>query len=156
MQTPEFTQPPTSPASVPGIPASAGQPTMSQEEMMNNLKNLMSSIDNKYQDFNSSKSMSDSNVMQDKSQSLREVFDLLQSAGVDPSNVEEVQSFLNKIKENNPELYQQIEKALQSIMGGEVDPGASVDTGEVSQDPNAISDPNMNINNSNDTSQQNI
>jgi hypothetical protein len=126
--------------------------------MISNLKDLMSKIQNKYQDFKGGQAVTDSRVMQAKSQTLREVFDLLQSMGVDPSNVEEVQQFLNKIKENNPELYQQIESVLQNIIGGEIDPEMQVDTGEIPQnlEGSEMSDQNMNINNTNDTSQQNI
>lgn len=167
-----FAPVPASPAAVPGIPESAGQPAMSQEEMIANLRELMDKIQGKVSDFNSGKVISDSRVMQAKSQSLREVFDLLQSLGIDPSDVEQVQEFLDKIKESNPELYQQVEKVLGDIIGGETDPGMSVDTGEVPQDEipqgetpqniggggggSAAPDQNMNINNTNETSQENI
>lgn len=161
-----FAPVPASPAAVPGIPESAGQPPMAQEEMITSLRDLMAKIQGKMGDFNSGKAVSESKLMQAKSQSLREVFDLLQSLGIDPSNVEDVQAFLDKIKENNPELYQQVEKVLSEIIGGDTtDPGTSVDTGQTPQDLGAAApapeaapapDPNMNINNTNETSPQNI
>lgn len=156
----QFPQAPASPATVPGVQETLpGQEDLSQEEMISNLKELMARINSKYADFNSGKAISESKIMQSKSQSLREVFDLLQSAGVDPSNVEQVQGFLDKIKNSNPELYQQIEKVLAEIMGGEaINEGVAVDTGEIPQNLNSIGqDPSANMNiNINETPQQNI
>ena len=157
----QFPQAPASPSTVPGVQETLpGQEDLSQEEMISNLKELMGRINNKYADFNSGKAISDSKMMQSKSQSLREVFDLLQSVGVDPANVEQVQGFLDKIKNSNPELYQQIEKILSEIMGGEaMNEGVAMDTGEIPQDLNSqsVPDPSANMNiNINETPQQNI
>lgn len=156
-QEPQFSPAPASPATVPGVTDTVGQTDLSQDQMISNLKELMSKIQNKYQDFNSSKAISESKIMQSKSQSLREVFDLLQSSGVDPSNVEQVQEFLDKIKENSPELYQQIESILKDIIGGDViNEEATVDNGEIPQNIETMPSENMNINNTNETPSQNI
>lgn len=143
-QDPQFPPVPPSPAQVPEIadPTAGQQTGLSQDVMISNLKELMAKIQNKYSDFKSGNAMSDSKLMQAKSQALRDVFDMLQSAGIDPSNVEEVQAFLDKIKQANPELYSQIEKVLQELMGGDVtNPSAPVDSGQIPQDLGSIPPP---------------
>lgn len=145
METPQFQPAPVSPTEVQGIPSPTGQqPALSQEEMVANIKDMMGKIDNKYQDFQAGKFAYDNKSAEAKSQVLRDIFDLLQSEGVDPSNVEQVGEFLNKIKESNPELYQQIEKIFQDLVGEDTqtDPSQGLS--------------NMNINNTNDQAPQNL
>ena len=114
---------PESPQGAPGIPTEApGE--LSQEQMKANLQELMAKIDAKYQDFNTQKFSSDNKLKEQRSAALRQVFDLLQSAGVDPSNPEEVRGFLDDLKGQNPELSQQIEKVLQELLGEEPAPEA--------------------------------
>jgi|6_EtaG_2_1085325.scaffolds.fasta_scaffold00424_14 hypothetical protein len=127
------------------------QPGISQDQMKGNLESLMSRVEGKYQDFNSQKFASDNTLKEQKGESLRQVFDLFQSMGIDPSNVEEVGAFLNKIKESNPQLSQQLEKVLSSILGDEVMTPAE---GEIPAGGEAPQD-NMNIN-INEAPQENI
>lgn len=150
---------PASPAEVPGIPATPAEGEMSQEQMKANLQDLMSKIDNKYQDFNVQKFSSDNKVKDSNAAALRMFFDMLQQNGVDPSNVEEVGAFLEKIKANNPEVFKQIESILQTLIGGDTtstegvvtpDAGAGVPPVAGAEVP-----PNMNIN-TNEPPQQNI
>lgn len=137
------------PASPPAVPVGEETPTssgLSQEQMIANLQGLMEKINGKYQDFNSDKFSADNQIKEQRSQSLQQLFDLLQSAGVDPSNVEEVKAFLDSMKEKNPELAQQFEQALQILLGQEEAPSDEVP--EESQ--------NMNINTSDATTPQNL
>jgi len=116
---------PQSPPEAPGIPGEVpGMPggapgALSQEQMKGNLQDLMSKIEGKYQDFNSQKFASGNKAREQQSEALRQVFDLLQSLGIDPSNVEEVKAFLDQIRETNPELSQQLEVALEALLGTE-------------------------------------
>ena len=145
METQQFQPAPVSPTEVPTIPNTQGQ-DLSQDEMKTNLKNMMDKIDAKYQNFQTSQFSYDNQNAQAKSQALREVFDLLQSAGVDPSNVEQVQQFLDEIKTKSPELYQQIEKVLQDLIGGDTTNG-DIATDPTQQDQGTQLPLNMNINN---------
>ena len=149
---------PTSPPSVPGIPTGINE--LPQEQMRTNLQDLMSKIDNKYQDFNAQKFSSDNATKEGEGEVLRQIFDLLQAKGIDPSNVEQVKAFLDKIKEQDPGLYQQIEEALKGLIGENTQ--VPPENQEISQDfneaPKGI-DPseNMNINNENiQATQKNI
>jgi transcriptional regulator with AAA-type ATPase domain len=147
--TPTVAPVPASPGGAHGIPAdmtSADPATLgglTQDQMKANLQELMSKIEAKMQDFNSQKFSSDNKIKEQESQTLREIFDLFQQNGVDPSNIDEVSAFLQKIKENNPELAQQLESALQSILGD--DPAI---TNVLGNEPNTEGTPsgNMNIN----------
>ena len=113
--TPTVAPVPASPAEVPGVPDNSTQ--MSQEQMRTNLQDLMSKIDGKYQDFNAQNFSVNKQSQEQKSEVLRQIFDLFQQTGVDPSNVDEVGAFLNSIKEKNPELYQQIITVLENLIG---------------------------------------
>jgi hypothetical protein len=135
----------------PGIPQpEVPQMGMSQDQMRGNLQGLMSKIENKYQDFNSQKFSTDNQLKEQSGESLRQLFDLFQSMGIDPSNAEEVGAFLNKIKESNPELSQQLEKVLSSILGDE----ATTPVGEATMGEE-VPQGNMNMN-VNETPQENI
>lgn len=130
------------------MPPIANQPgEVPQDQMRVNLQDLMSKIEGKYQDFNSQKFASDNKLKVQQGESLRQVFDLLESMGIDPSNVEQVREFLARIKESNPELSSQLEIALGSILGDEA----------VGPEPITEGEPltNMNIN-INDQPQENI
>jgi len=108
---------PTSPDSVFAPAGASPQVGLSQDQMRVNLQELMDKIQGKYQDFGAQQFSSDAKSKEQQSVLLRELFDLLQSAGIDPSNPEEVKAFLDKIKQQNPELAQQLETVLQAILG---------------------------------------
>lgn len=140
------------PAPVGGVPM-GGQPTpmegqqapmLSQEQMKGNLQDLMSKIEGQYQDFNSQKFAADNQLAEQQSMSLSQVYDLFESVGVDPNSVEEVQMFLDKIREQNPELAQQLESTLSAMIGEETTPQMGA---EVATEQEAPLENNMNINN---------
>lgn len=126
---------------------------LSQDEMKTNLQDLMSKIEGKYQDFNTQRFSSENKLKGQEGDALRVLFDLFESAGVDPSNPEEVRMFLDNIKQNNPELAQQLEQVLQSILGEEqpelipAEAPASIEEGAGT---------NMNTINPNEAIQQNL
>lgn len=136
---------PASPEAVPGIPEAPVSGGLSQEQMKTNLRDMMAKIESKYQDFNSDKFSSDNQIKEQQSESLRQIFDLFQSAGVDLSNVEEVRAFLDDLRTKNPELSQQIEQVLQNVIGE--DPLAQSDEAPIAPGPEGIPPGNMNINN---------
>lgn len=105
-------------APVPASPevAPAG---LSQDQMKTNLQDLMSKIEARYQDFNAQKFSSSNKIQAQQGDTLRGIFDLLETSGVDPSNPEEVKAFLDQIRASNPELAKQLEEVLQSVLGEE-------------------------------------
>jgi len=143
-QTQNVVPAPASPSGVPGITETE---ELSQDQMRTNLGDMMSKINNKYQGFSANKFSLENNTKEQKNQILREIFDLLQKAGVDPSNIEQVREFLDKVKIKNPELYQQIVAILDSLMTEE-----NIPEGNLGQEQQPS---NMNINN-NESPQENI
>ena len=146
---------PASPEAVPGIPVDGAQAELSQEEMKKNLQDLMAKIEGKYQEFNTQKFSSDNKTKEQKGEILRQLFDLFQSKGIDPNNPEEVKAYLDKIQASNPELFAQIEQALQSILGDDqagMEANAAAPTDVA---PGGAPVDNMNIN-PNEAPQENI
>ena len=124
------TAPAQQPAGVPGV-----QPELSQEEMQQNLSDMMAKIDSIFLDMNSGNASNAEELQSQKDVMLKEVFDLFVKMGVDPSNVEEVRTFLDGIKANNPELYQKIEKALGELIGGDTTQSVDQTQAPVNQSP---------------------
>src|SRR3990167_10099633 len=134
------------PASPEQAPAISGTPEgLSQEEMRANLKGMMEKIQGKFQDFNAQKFSSGNKSKELQSQALREIFSILESMGVDPSSPEEVNAFLEDLKTKNPELAQQIETALKSVLGEEVESVEEPATEEATPEE-ATPEVNMNTN----------
>jgi len=132
---------PVSPQSVPGVPEAGG---LSQDQMKANLQELMAKIQTKKQDLDSQEVASTGQIKEQQNNALRAVFDMLEQAGVDPSDPEQVKAFLDQIKQQDPALGQQIETAMQSLLG---------------EDPEAeqpAPENNMNINPSNETVPEDI
>ena len=129
---------PASPEQAPAI--SGTSEGLSQEEMRINLKGMMEKIQGKHQDFSAQKLSSENKSKELQSQALREIFSVLESIGIDPSSPEQVSAFLEDLRTKNPELAQQIEKAMASVLGEEA---------EVAEEPVAEGVPpeeNMNTN----------
>jgi len=148
---------PMSPPEAPGVPMGApGAPELSQEQMRSNLQEIRSKIEEKQQDLNSQNFVSANREQEMRGDTLRQIFDLFQANGVDPNNLEEVRVFLEKIKASNPELSQQLEQALKTVLGEEGLPQENM--GDMGEENGGMSPENMNINNinSNENPQQNL
>ena len=144
---------PASPEAVPGIPDTTSSTELSQEQMKTNLQDMMSKIDEKYSQFKTQKFASDNMIKKQKGEALRQLFDFFQSKGVDPNNPEDIKAYLDNIKEKRPELYAQIEQAIQTILGDEdITTTSPSDMSEIPSDSIAN---NMNIN-QNEASQKTV
>lgn len=148
--------------SIPMEPSNQQGGEMSQEQMIANLQDLASKIETKYQDFNSQKFASANKLEVKKREALKEVFDIMETAGIDLTNPEEVKGFLDSLKEKNPELYQIVEQSLEALFSegapaiGEpsaVPPVAEEEGGYIP--PSGLEQNNMNMN-PNENLSQNI
>ena len=135
---------PMSPPGVPNMPMSPQGPELSQEEMRKNIEQMMSQVQEKYGDAQASRFDIQRNSTEGQGALLREMFDFFQSVGVDASNPEEIQAYLEKVKQTSPELAQQLEALLTKL----VEDTSGMSAGESSPD-------NMNIN-PNEAPQQNL
>lgn len=120
-------QEPTSPAGIPPMsevpsmnppaPASPlGVGDMPQDQMKSNLQDLMAKLQAKKQETETSMFDIGKKAKESKSQLFNEIYDFFQKNGVDPSNPEQVKEFLDKLKEANPEVFQQVSDILNQIM----------------------------------------
>jgi hypothetical protein len=112
---------PASPEEVPGI-EQEGEQELSQEEMRGNLDDIMSKINEAYSGFDTQNFVSQANKKEYQSAVMQELYDVFESMGIDPTNVEEVKEFLDRIKEKRPDLYVKIEKILTEIMDNSEEP----------------------------------
>lgn len=134
---------PVSPEGAPGLP-------LSEEEMRANLQDLMSKIQIKKQAFDNTQVAVDDKMRKQHALVMNQLFDFFKSVNVDPSDPDAINDFLEKIKEQNPEFYQQLVKSLEIILGE--DERLSKGTTE---DQN-MSPENMNINQNEQTLPQNL
>ena len=149
------------PASPPEAPAiSRGASTLSQEEMRANMDSTMGQLKGRFGDFQAKKFTMDNNAEESQGMLLREIFAFFESVGVDPNNPEELNAYLEQLKVEDPEQYQQIESLIDGILGPEASatpeaaPAVSGNvpvTPEVGQVP-----PNMNINTPNEIPLENL
>jgi len=129
----QFASVPASPEEVPGI--QEGGEALSQDEMKTNLQDLMSQIENKYQEFNTQKFSSSNKIEEQKSMMLRSLYDVFESFGIDLTNAEQVKEFLDKLKVENPELYTKLEAILVKVIGDEESPeNMNINTNETLQE----------------------
>lgn len=132
-------------APAPASPEDPTQSPMSQEEMRSNMDGMMSQLQNKNKDVKAELFSANNERNSGKGSLLQEIFDFFQSVGVDPSNPEEVQAFLAKLSQDNPEMFAQVQQVLERAMQED----------QSSQDTGAMPPQNMNIN-PNEALQQNL
>ena len=124
----------TGPAAGEGVGApdlSLGAGILSQFQMRTNLQDLFSKVQSKYQQLNSKKISSDNQNESTRQEVIKVALDILQSAGVDPSNPEELKAFMDDLAEKNPDMYELLSYALDGIFneGGEEVPPPDLSIG---------------------------
>jgi hypothetical protein len=136
---------------VPDSPAdpTSVQPELSQDEMKGNLKAMMDKIQAKKQELDTS--MFDVNKIsqESKSQLFSEVYDFFQKNGIDPTNPDQVKTFLAKLQQTQPDVYKEVVQILNMIMADDSQQPQPSDTaGAPVAEPSADAVPtnNMNIN----------
>ena len=143
----EFPPVQASPEAAPGMPETGE--ALSEGEMRTNLENAMAKLKDKYSQFSDQKFVADNQQNKRRSDALSELFTLLEARGVNPENPEEIRAFLDKLRQSNPEIADQVEQAIKALLGEEEQTEVSTEgTAEVPED-------NMNIN-TNEEVPQNI
>lgn len=94
---------------------------LTEEESRNNLERLMMSVDEKYRNFNTARIIGKQKEEQMRVEMINKMFDLLESKGIDPSNKEQLDAYIQELKSNSPELYALFEGALNKILSGMVE-----------------------------------
>lgn len=157
---PQVAPVPSSPAGVPGIPDASAAGPLSQEQMRANLQEVQGKLQDSFSGFNKQVKMNDISSKEQASELLRQLFDMLQSQGVDPNSPEAVKAFLDQMKESNPERYQHIVQALQMIMSGDTEAPAMPPEGGAAPAAEPVAplegNPSGNMNIQNESAPQNV
>lgn len=103
---------------------------LSQEQMKANLQEMAGKIEGKYQDFNSQNFVSKNKMELKKREALKEVFNIMETAGIDLNSPEDVKMFLDSLRDKNPELSQIIESSLEELFQEENNANLPVETNE--------------------------
>ncbi len=113
-EMPESTMAPVAPS-----PDEAGMsPTVSDDERQQ-LMDLIGAIEGNLGKLNTAKFTTGNAAEAAKSDAIRQVFSILQSAGIDLTDPEAVAQFLQRMKELNPEIGALLEESLNSLFGVE-------------------------------------
>ena len=94
-----------------------GNVVMSEEEMLADLQQLMDKINNEYSNYSQEKRRSKTMTEKGKEEAVNKIFEILASAGIDGSDQEQVNAFLEELKQKNPEMHELFVDAINGILG---------------------------------------
>lgn len=134
------------------------------EEQKQALIELINQLRQKIGSFNAMDFASKNKIEQMRSDILQQVFEKLQLAGVDLSSTESVREFIDKLRQDSPELAEMFEQAMDALLGGEQsgmstspqDPTASMDLSMAPEDLSMMPQNNMNNQNQDETLSQEV
>lgn len=86
-------------------------------EQKKQLLDLIEATRGKLGEFNATSFAVDNQIEAGKSDALKQVFDALQSAGVDLTDPKSVSDFLQKLRIQNPHMSKLFEEALNQLLG---------------------------------------
>lgn len=110
-----------------GMPPQPGQPPMGPDgkpvkfatpEQKQKLLDLIEATRGKVGEFNAQSFAADNKMQSTNNEVLRQLFAILQSAGVDLTDPKSVSDFLNQLRTQNPQMSQIFEDALNQLLGG--------------------------------------
>jgi len=104
---------------------------MSSEEMRSDLESEHKRVLDKKAELDSNKVIGEVELKEMKTQIIKEMFSALESVGVDPNDLESISEFLQKLYEQDPDLYELFNAAFNGLMGEE-EIGVAPDAGEES------------------------
>lgn len=104
----------------PVAPATEGKAVkMATPEQKQQLLDLIEATRGKLGEFNATSFAVDNQIESGRNDALKQVFEALQSAGVDLTDPQSVSDFLMKLRTQNPQMSQMFEEALNQLLGGE-------------------------------------
>lgn len=93
-------------------------PKMATPEQKQQLMDLIDATKGKLSEFNSHSFAVDNQMQGDTNDTLKQIFSVLQSAGVDLADPKSVSDFLSQLRSQNPQMSQMFEQALNQLLGG--------------------------------------
>ena len=116
-----------------GQPEMGGPQEMASPEQVEELKGLFSNVQNANSQLVTKQLVDRNEISLMRRQLLAKLFDLMQQAGVDPSNPEAVKQFLSELETQDPDLLQIFTTAFQDLQSGPLQgmvPGEEAPQGE--------------------------
>ena len=112
--------PPVSPAQAPISDPSmiGGQSQVNPEQeagMRFELERMLGKIENKNTAFEEKQALSSEKLEGLKAEILKRIFGLMKDLGVDPSDLSSINEFLQKLQQQDPDLYVMFESAINSL-----------------------------------------
>lgn len=89
---------------MPISPLPAEEGSMTSEEMKQDLQNKFNNVDNKAKQLNSNRIASKNKLENTKATFIKSLMSFLIQMGVDPSNPESINKFLQKLEAQNPDI----------------------------------------------------
>jgi hypothetical protein len=89
----------------------------SPEEMRKEIEEGFLDVQNRNASLDSQKLINDKQIEEIRAKTIQSLFMLLQSAGVDVSNLESISAFLQKLEAQDPDLAQLFEIAFDGLVG---------------------------------------
>ena len=102
---------------MPGMPGGAPMDDMSEEEMRADLDSTLSDIKNKRGAVNAEFYVSKNKLEAAKGEMVKSIFDILKNVGVDPTNLESIQAFIQQLETEDPDLLQLFNMAFDALAG---------------------------------------
>lgn len=104
-----------SPAPAPAPEAAPAAPAMDHKSMVADLESKAADIQNKNNALEAKK-ITNQNIAEDmRMQILQDLFEIMKQKGVDPANQESVKEFLEKLAEEDPDLFEIFEIAFNNL-----------------------------------------
>ncbi len=88
------------------------------EEQKQIMKDLVAKIKTEMEHMKATKFASDGQTEAYRNEMLQQVFSQMEAAGIDLSSRESVNGFLEKLKQENPELAMMFENSMEVLLGG--------------------------------------
>ena len=120
--------PPMSPEETPLADPSmmGGQPQINSEEeagMRFELERMLGKVNDKDATFKEKQVLSSEKLEGLKAKIVKEIFSLMKDLGVDPSDLNSINEFLQKLQQQDPDLYIMFESAINSLSSEGMAPG---------------------------------
>ena len=91
-------------------------PKVNSSERKIELQSKLDNLYNKEGAINSQEVISKNNTKEMKGKVVQELFKVLKTFGVDPSNLESINAFLSKLEQENPDLLRMFEIAFNDLL----------------------------------------
>lgn len=106
---------------------------MASPEQMQGLQELLEGTKQKIGEYNANRFAGKNKSEQENKDLLKEVFQMMQDSGIDLTDQASVSEFLDKLKTENPQLFQWFEMAMDGLLGNETITNENINENEYEQ-----------------------